>query len=151
MVYYQNYLIIMSSMDIQEKTVLLTVLFTRLWASHPIKNFRLSRVSWYYSDKWWQFPLVVNTNVNQICIKTCHFISTHWSACNHGFNQQPVINSSLGESTWSSGETLGGFVSLHQTISFPTEKKRKRRKEAVRERNKNEKENKNEIHKIDRW
>ena len=95
--------------------------------------------------------MVVNTNVNQICIKTCHFTSTHWSACNHGFNQQPVINSSLGESTWSSGETLGGFVSLHQTISFPTEKKRKRRKEAVREINKNEKKNKNEIHKIDRW
>lgn len=137
MVHYQNYPISMSSVDIQEKTVLLMVLFTRLWASHPIKNFRLPRVSWYYNGKWWQFPLVVNTNVNQICIKTCHFTSTRWSACNHGFNQQPVINSSLGESTWSSGEMLGVFVSLHQSV-LQLRKKRKRRKEGVREGNKDE-------------
>lgn len=129
MVHYQNYPISMSSVDIQEKTVLLMVLFTRLWASHPINNFRLPRVSWYYNGKWWQFPLVVNTNVNQICIKTCHFTSTRWSACNHGFNQQPVINSSLGESTWSSGEMLGVFVSLHQSVLQLRKKGKEGRKE----------------------
>lgn len=135
----QNFSIIMSSTDTQRRYVPLVVPFARLWASHPIKNLRLPAVSWYYGGTWWQLTLAVNKNVNQICTKTCHFTRARWSAYNRGFNEQPVVTSSLGESTWNSGETLGGFDKLASYNQFSNLKKRGG-DEGVRKRIKNEKE-----------